>query len=95
MRPLSAFSVVLLAAITWLRAAAAAKPEHVMTMTGPELLMILSDPRGPEMTVSSLSDIELTRLLDALYQNLDTSKPEPSTILWYEIGVEESLRRNL
>jgi hypothetical protein len=63
-------------------------------MTDPELFTIISDPRGPEVTTSSLSDVELARLLDALYRNLDTSRPEPCAIFWYETGVEESLRRS-
>lgn len=63
------------------------------TMTVPELLRIISDPRGPEVTTSSLSDKDLTGLLDALYRNLDTPAPEPCATFWYEIGVEESRRR--
>lgn len=59
----------------------------------PTLLRILSGPRGPEAAMSSMADDELARLLDALFRNLDTPAPEPSAIFWYEIGVEESLRR--
>jgi hypothetical protein len=66
-----------------LRAAAAARPEP---------FSILSNARRPEKTICTLPDIELNRLLDALYQNLDTSNPEPSPIFWYEKGVEGSLR---
>jgi hypothetical protein len=63
-------------------------------MTNPELFTIISDPRGPEVTTPSLSDVELARLLDALYRVLDTSRPEPCAIFWYETGVEEILRRS-
>ncbi|MFF1252770.1 hypothetical protein ACFVYC_09805 [Pseudarthrobacter sp. NPDC058329] len=62
-------------------------------MPDPELFRIIRDPRGPETTISSLSDLELARLLDALYQNLDTPRPEPTAIFWYETGVGESLSR--
>jgi hypothetical protein len=62
-------------------------------MTDPRLFRIISDPRGPEVTTSSLSDEELAGLLDALYRNLDTPSPEPCATFWYEAGVEESLRR--
>lgn len=62
-------------------------------MTDPQLFSIISDPRGPETTISSLSDDELAELLDTLYQNLDTPAPEPGAIYWYHTGVEESLHR--
>jgi hypothetical protein len=62
-------------------------------MPDPELFRMIRDPRGPETTISSLSDVELARLLDALYRNLDTPRPEPTAIFWYDIGVGESLRR--
>ncbi|MFF1254467.1 hypothetical protein ACFVYC_18505 [Pseudarthrobacter sp. NPDC058329] len=93
MSPLPAMSVVLLTAIARLRAVAPVKPEDAL-MPEPELVTILSDPRGPEETMSSLSDVDLARLLDALYAHLDTFRPEPSAIVWYEIGVQESLRRD-
>jgi hypothetical protein len=64
-------------------------------MTDPELFANISDPRGLEVITSSLSDVELARLLDAPYRNLDTSRPEPCAIFWYETAVEESLRRSL
>jgi hypothetical protein len=62
-------------------------------MTEPQLFRVINDPRGPEAIISGLSDEELAGLLDALYRNLDTLRPEPCAIFWYEIGVEESLRR--
>ena len=67
---------------------------HWPAMTDKQLFRIVSDPGGPEAITSSLSDEELARLLDALYRNLDTPSPEPGAIFWYEIGVEESLRRD-
>jgi hypothetical protein len=63
------------------------------TMTDAQLFRIIGDARGPEVITSSLSDDELARLLDALYRNLDTRVPEPCALFWYDIGVEESLRR--
>jgi hypothetical protein len=92
MRPLSAVGVVYLAIIAWIRAAAGGKSEDV-EVTEREMLRIINDARGPEITIASLSDSELTGLLDALYRHLDTSLPEPGAIFWYEIGVEESVRR--
>ena len=62
-------------------------------MTDAQLFRTLSDLRGPEAITSAMSDDDLAGLLDALYRNLDTPAPEPSAIFWYEIGVEESLRR--
>lgn len=62
-------------------------------MTDTQLFRILGDPRGPEAATAGMSDDDLAGLLDALYQNLDTSAPEPSAIYWYEIAVEESSRR--
>jgi hypothetical protein len=62
-------------------------------MTELGLFRILNDPRGPEGTISGLSDEQLAGLLDALYRHLDNPTPEPVAIFWYEIGVEESSRR--
>ncbi len=60
----------------------------------PPLRKIISDFRGPVVTVSSLSDEELAGLLDALYQNLDTHTPELAALLWYAMAVVESRRRD-
>ncbi|WP_258061803.1 hypothetical protein [Arthrobacter sp. ZGTC412] len=65
-----------------------------LAMTDAQLLRILNDPRGPEAITSGMLDGELAGLLDALYRNLDTPAPDPSAIFWYEIGVEESRRRD-
>ena len=62
-------------------------------MTEPQLFRIIKDPRGPEVIIAGLSDEELAGLLDALYRNLDTFRPDPGAIFWYDIGVEESFRR--
>lgn len=64
-------------------------------MARTELVTLLRDRRGPVMTMSSMPDDELLRLLDALYRNLDTPAPEVDALLWYEIGVEEYGLRNL
>jgi hypothetical protein len=42
----------------------------------------MNDPRGPEVITAGLSDEELATLLDALYRNLDTLRPEPCAIFW-------------
>ncbi|MEW1943671.1 hypothetical protein AB0299_21785 [Pseudarthrobacter sp. NPDC080037] len=94
MRPLPAFGVVLMTAVAWVRAATPANPSGAV-MTERELFTILSDSRGPEMILSSLTIEKLSELLDALYRNLDTPMPVPDAIFWYEMGVEESHRRNL
>lgn len=45
------------------------------------------------MITSSVPGEELDRLLHGLYWNLHCPVPEPSVVFWYEIGVEEGLRR--
>jgi hypothetical protein len=62
-------------------------------MTYTQLLRVLGDSMGPAVVISGLSDVELARLLDSLYRNLDTREPESDAIFWYEVGVEESRRR--
>ncbi|MDP9890715.1 hypothetical protein [Pseudarthrobacter enclensis] len=62
-------------------------------MTHSKLLHYLSDPRGPEEVLPTLTNGELVELLDALYQNLDTPEPEFGAQVWYEMGVEETCRR--
>jgi len=57
------------------------------------LFRYLSDPRGPEEVLAALTPGELAELLDALYQNLDTTEPEFGAEAWYEMAVEESCRR--
>ncbi len=93
MRPMSALAVLFLAAITWVKAAAANPGAAAMSST--ELVTLLRDPRGPATTLNSMSDEELFRALDALYRNLDTSAPELDALLWYETGLEECGLRNL
>ncbi len=44
--------------------------------------------------IPALSNEELARLLDALYRNLDTPVPELGAVFWYEVCLEESLRRH-
>lgn len=92
---MSALAVLFLAVLTLIRAATGAKPPQGVTppVAGP--LARLTDPRGPVLTLNSLSDDELLKLLDALYRNLDTSAPEPAALLWYEVGVEECRLRKL
>ena len=60
----------------------------------PQLHRIIDDPRVPDAVIRSLSNDELARLLDALYQNLDTPVPELGAVFWYEACLEESLRRH-
>lgn len=62
-------------------------------MTDPHLGRIIKDSTGPEVVTSAMSDEQLAGLLDALFRDLDTPAPEPSAIVRYEIGVEESNRR--
>ncbi|MBX7443961.1 MULTISPECIES: hypothetical protein [unclassified Arthrobacter] len=64
-------------------------------MNGSKLSQYLTDPRGPEEVLPTLSAGELAELLDALYQNLDTPEPEFGADVWYEMGVEESNRRSV
>jgi hypothetical protein len=64
-------------------------------MNSSKLFRYLTDPRGPEEVLPTLTTGELVELLDALYQNLDTPEPEFGAQVWYEMGVEESCRRAL
>ena len=63
-------------------------------MRTPKLPRIINDPRGPERILPTLTREELTNLIDALYRNLDTSSPEVGAETWYELAVEEELRRS-
>ena len=75
------------------------RPSWVRRRTGfgessPKLLSrLIHDLRGPEAAISGMSDQELAGLLDALYRNLDTPCPELDAAAWYDVAVEESLRR--
>lgn len=62
-------------------------------MNSSRLFHYINDPRGPEGILPALPSEELAILLDALYQNLDTPEPEYGAQVWYEMGVEETLRR--
>ena len=62
-------------------------------MNHSRLSEFLNDPRGPEMVLPSLPAEDLTKLLDALYQNLDTPMPVFGAQIWYDLAVEESARR--
>lgn len=93
MRPMPANAFLFLTAITWAKAAAARL--DAAAMSGTELATLLGDPRGPVITMKSMSDDELFRALDALYRNLDTSAPERDALLWYETGLDECGLRNL
>ena len=64
-------------------------------MNHSKLLHYLTDPLGPEEVLPALTTAELVELLDALYQNLDTSEPEFGAQVWYEMGVEECGRRSV
>jgi len=90
-----ALAVLFLAVLTLIRAATAAKPPLGVTPPAVGPLARLTDPRGPVLTMKSMPDDELLKLLDALYRNLDTSAPEPAALLWYEVGVEECRSRKL
>ena len=63
-------------------------------MNSSRLLHYINDPRGPEEVLPTLAAEELAKLLDALFQNLDTPEPEYGAQVWYEMAVEESLRRS-
>jgi len=63
-------------------------------MNSSKLLHYINDPRGPEEVLPTLPGEELAKLLDALFQNLDTPEPEYGAQAWYEMGVEESARRS-
>lgn len=54
---------------------------------------VMSDPRDPEEILRALSAQELRSLTDALYRTLDTPSPAPGIETWYELAVEEDIRR--
>jgi hypothetical protein len=58
-----------------------------------KVFQLMNDPRDPEVILSSLSAQELSSLTDALYRNLDTPSPVPGTETWYELAIEEGIRR--
>ncbi len=64
------------------------------TMTSPQLPRLINDPRGPEKVLPTLTAEELRKLIDALYRNLDTPSPVLGAETWYELAVEEDLRRS-
>lgn len=55
---------------------------------------IMTDPRDPKEILRTLSAQELRSLTDALYRTLDTPSPAPGTETWYELAVEEDIRRS-
>lgn len=59
-----------------------------------KLPRILNDPRGPEAILPTLTAQELTHLIDALFRNLDTRSPEFDAETWYELAVQEEVRRS-
>jgi len=63
-------------------------------MSEPELLRIIRDASGPQAAVTTLSNTDLGRLLNALYLHLDTPRPDPSALQWFEAAADESRRRN-
>jgi hypothetical protein len=65
-----------------------------IVMNSSRLLHYINDPRGPEEVLPTLPAEELAKLLDALFQNLDTPEPEYGAQAWYEMAVEESTRRS-
>ena len=62
-------------------------------MTSAKFPRIINDPRGPERILPTLTAQDLAGLLDALYRDLDTPSPELGTETWYELAVEEAVRR--
>lgn len=62
-------------------------------MNHSKLSQFINDPRGPEAILPLLPAEDLTKLLDALYQNLDTPTPDFGAQIWYDLAVEESARR--
>ncbi len=63
-------------------------------MTPLQLAHLINDPRGPEMVLPTLTAQELSKLIDALYRNLDKASPALEADSWYELAVEEDLRRS-
>jgi hypothetical protein len=64
-------------------------------MTVPaKLTRLMSDPRGPELVLPGLRAQELSDLINDLFRNLDTPSPLPGAETWYELAVEEDLRRS-
>jgi hypothetical protein len=64
------------------------------TMTPLQLAQLINDPRGPEMVLPTLTAQDLSNLIDALYRNLDTPSPALEAESWYELAVQEDLRRS-
>lgn len=58
------------------------------------LFRYLNDPRGPEEVLPAMSPQDLAKLLDALFQNLDTPEPEFGAQTWYEMALEETRLRS-
>ncbi|UUL75579.1 hypothetical protein NG819_15495 [Pseudarthrobacter sp. Fe7] len=56
-------------------------------------MRLINDPRGPERLLRILTAGDLASLTDALYQNLDTTSPQPGAEELYELTVEEAERR--
>lgn len=63
-------------------------------MTPLQLAHLINDPRGPGIVLPTLTAQELSKLIDALYRNLDTPSPALEAETWYELAVEEDLRRS-
>jgi hypothetical protein len=63
-------------------------------MTPLQLAHLINDPRGPEMVLPTLTAQDLSNLIDALYRNLDTPSPALEAESWYELAVQEDLRRS-
>ena len=59
-----------------------------------ELVEVISDPSGPEVATSRMSNPELGRLLNAVFLHLDTPSPFPSALSWYRAAAAESRRRS-
>jgi len=66
----------------------------VSVISEPELLRMIRDVSGPEAAVPRLSNADLGRLLNALYLHLDTSRPDPLALQWFEVAADESRRRS-
>ncbi len=63
-------------------------------MTPLQLSRLINDPRGPGIVLPTLTAQMLSELIDALYRNLDTPSPALEAETWYELAVEEDLRRS-
>jgi hypothetical protein len=64
-------------------------------MTPLQLAHLINDPREPQMVLPALTAQELSNLIDALYRSLDTPSPVLEAETWYELAVEEDLRRSI